>query len=74
MVLAAERGRDRGQFGEGVIAVTHDQQLVDRAARLLNRLDPAHFKPPQRVPASAGSRIDEATIRRSGVTSFPCTG
>ena len=50
MVLAAERGRDRGQFGEGIIAVTHDQQLADRVARLLNQLDPARFKPPQQGP------------------------
>ena len=50
MVLAAERGRDAGQFGEGIIAVTDDQQLADRVARLLNRLDPAHFKPPQKGP------------------------
>jgi predicted ABC-type transport system involved in lysophospholipase L1 biosynthesis ATPase subunit len=50
MVLAAERGRDRGQFGAGIIAVTHDQQLADRVARLLNQLDPARFKPPQQGP------------------------
>ena len=50
MVLAAERGRDRGRFGEGIIAVTHDQQLADRVARVLNRLDPARFKPPEKGP------------------------
>jgi hypothetical protein len=50
MVLAAERRRDAGRFGAGIIAVTDDQQLADRVARLLNRLDPARFKPPQEGP------------------------
>lgn len=50
VVVAAERGRDAGRFGDGIIAVTDDRQLAERVAELLNRLDPAHFKPPQRGP------------------------
>ena len=50
MVRAAERGRDAGQFGDGILAVTDDQQLAERLASLLNRFDPAHFKPPQEGP------------------------
>ena len=50
MVVAAERGRDAGRFGDGIIAVTDDRQLAERVADLLNRLDPAHFKPPQKGP------------------------
>jgi hypothetical protein len=50
LVLAAERGRDAGQFGHGIIAVTDNRELAERVAGLLNRLDPAHFKPPQKGP------------------------
>lgn len=50
MVVAAERGRDAGRFGDGIVAVTDDRQLAERVANLLNRLDPAHFKPPQKGP------------------------
>jgi hypothetical protein len=49
-VLAAERGRDAGRFGEGAVAVTENRELAERVTGLLNRLDPAHFKPPQKGP------------------------
>jgi hypothetical protein len=50
MILAAQRGRDAGQFGDGIIAITDNAELAGRAADLLNRLDPAHFKPPPKGP------------------------
>jgi hypothetical protein len=50
MILAAQRGRDGGQFGDGIIAITDNAELAGRVADLLNRLDPAHFKPPPKGP------------------------
>ncbi len=50
MVVADDRGRDAGKLGVGIIAVTDDRQLAERLAGLLNRVDPAHFKPPQKGP------------------------
>jgi hypothetical protein len=50
MVVAAERGRDAGRFGDGIVAVTDDRELAERVAAVLNRLDPAHFKQAQKGP------------------------
>lgn len=53
--IAAELGHDAGLFGHGIVAVADDRHLAERVAGLLNRLDPAHVKPPQKGPASVGS-------------------